>query len=86
MEKVIHCGRIRSRDGFYSAIADISEESFGYNLDALHDVLSGFRGEIRLIDFELLEENLGGYAAKIKKVLENCAKENPYFTLSFGEE
>lgn len=51
---------------------------YGRNLDALFDCLTDVREEteIRILQEDALQENLGKYAGALKAVLDAAAKEN----------
>ena len=57
------------------------KDYYGANLDALYDVLGGFRGRIRLINTVQMLNGLKGYGCKILKTLFDAASENEYITL-----
>lgn len=83
LDKTIFCYEIHSREDFYTAISDIADDCFGHNLDALHDVLTSAVGVLRFVSFDSMANELGSYAEKIKKVLDDCAKENCELHIEF---
>ncbi len=77
---VLNCSEIHSRYQLHEKIAEGLgfPEWYGRNLDALHDCLTEIaeNTSFTLNDFSALEENLGGYAELLKKVLSHASKEN----------
>ncbi|MDO4459508.1 MAG: barstar family protein [Clostridia bacterium] len=57
-------------------------EYYGYNLDALYDMLTEpeFEAEFHVTNFDALRENLGKYARAFERVLEDSAEENGKFS------
>ena len=60
---------------------------YGANLDALHDCLSqpGVENTLVIRSGAALEAALGGYAAAFRRVLADCAAENPQFSVVWEE-
>ncbi|MGN1340382.1 MAG: barstar family protein [Oscillospiraceae bacterium] len=62
---------------------------YGENLDALHDCLtdiSAFNAVIRIINSGSLEQSLGEKnAAGLRRVLLDCAAENPHISVEFTD-
>ncbi len=56
-----------------------SKEYHGNNLDALWDILSTYSQpmRIRLINYDMLVENLGDYGLSLISVFEEVREENP---------
>lgn len=59
-------------------------ESYGRNLDALYDLMTGFLHNARIVlsGSEMLETNLGGYGAALLATMKEAAEDNPTLTLS----
>ena len=58
---------------------------FGYNLDALHDVFTdiGRDTEILFTDTAEAEVMMSKYMRNLKRMCENCCKENPKLKITF---
>ena len=58
---------------------------YGRNLDALHDCLTEVFDNTQLIlrNWCFLEENLGAYAAAIRRAMTHAEKENPCIEIYF---
>ena len=49
---------------------------YGGNLDALHDCLTDCTGKVRILHWDVAEENLGSYGIKAKRVIAAAALHN----------
>lgn len=62
-------------------------ECYGENLDALHDYLgdiSDYDAHIKITNSSSLEQTIGeNNAAALRRVLCDCAAENPHITVEF---
>ena len=58
---------------------------YGGNLDALHDCLTSLPEEtdLTLLNWSSAEEELGRYAAALKRVLDDSAQENPLLHIHY---
>lgn len=81
--------QITDKKELHRQLAAIMEfpEWYGYNLDALNDVLTDIGEDTRLIiiDSEMMKENLGEYHGKLLRVLDRIQEENPYFFFELQE-
>ena len=77
-EKIIDCAKIRTPEDLHEAFqtALALPEWYGNNLDALYDCLTEISGKVRLLDWEIAENNLGPYGKKVKKVIAAAAVQN----------
>ena len=80
MKFVLDGEKIESREELLENMENAFDfpEWFGGNLDALYDCLGSLMEEIdiEIVHFEVLEKNLGDYAGKILRVLQDAAKVN----------
>ncbi len=80
---------IRSREEFHAAVktALCLPAYYGNNLDALMDCLTeiGAPTTLRVVNFGDLEDNLGSYAAGIRRVLTQAAQNNLVLTVEIDE-
>jgi len=87
---VIECSEINDRRDLHRQLAEKLKLPpwYGMNLDALYDCLTepGEEISLRLKDFELLEERLGGYASAFLRVLEEAGEGNPRIKLDTPQE
>lgn len=85
VEIILNGAEIQTRREIHECLSTqmVFPEYYGYNLDALYDVLTDINQEtlIRLFDSEVLEENIGGYAGLLIKLLTEAAEENPLLTV-----
>lgn len=79
-------GGMEQLHGRFYAAFDFPE-CYGENLDALHDCLTDiadFDAHIRITNNSALEQTLGEkYAASLRRVLRDCAEENPHISVEF---
>ncbi len=72
---------IKNRDDLHRAFSEglIFPDCYGNNLDALHDCLTSLfeETEICISNRDMLKENLGDYAIKFEKCIEESSAENP---------
>ena len=72
---------IKNRDDLHRAFSEalIFPDCYGNNLDALHDCLTSLfeETEICISNRDMLKENLGDYAMKFEKCIEESSEENP---------
>jgi len=72
---------IKNTDDLHRAFSEalIFPDFYGKNLDALHDCLTSVfeQTEISISNKDVLEKNLGEYALKFEKCIEESAAENP---------
>ncbi len=61
-------------------------EYMGSNLDALHDILSGMRGEVRLVHACKMLNALGKYGCRLLEVCFDSAQENDQLSFILGRE
>jgi ribonuclease inhibitor len=82
-EKIIDCSRIHSKEDLHKLFRETLSfpEWYGNNLDALHDCLSEISGKVRLIDWEIAQENLGTYGIRARKVITMAALDNTMLDL-----
>ena len=83
----LNCQGFVPRNALHKAFADALSfpDHYGNNLDALHDCLTALPGEteLTLLNWAAAEENLGRYAAALKRVLEDSAQENPLLHIHY---
>lgn len=77
-ERIIDCTKIRCREDLHRIFRESLSfpEWYGNNLDALHDCLTDISGKVRLLDWDVAENNLGPYGVKAKQVILTAALEN----------
>ena len=77
-ERIIDCAKIRTPEDLHEVLrtALAFPEWYGNNLDALYDCLTEISGKVRLLDWEIAENNLGPYGKKVKKVIAAAAVQN----------
>ena len=89
MEVVLDCSLIGSKESFFTALSLALRFPgwFGNNLDGLYDCLTDLSEETHLTlrHFEVLEERLGDYGARLRDTLEEAAEENPCLYIEFEE-
>lgn len=85
MNVTIACGGIRSREELHRVFAQALAlpETYGRNLDALHDVLTDMTGTLRLEDWEQAREALGRYGMMAEKAIAAAAMENEKLDVIF---
>ncbi len=85
----IDCTGISTRQALHQALQEAMSlpEWYGRNLDALYDCLTDLPEECCLTvrNFQALAENLGVYADSTRSVLEEAARDNPFFFVVFAE-
>ena len=90
MRFILNGGSIHSREALHQALAAGLHlpEWYGGNLDALHDCLSqpGIENTLVIRSGAALKAALGGYAAAFRRVLADCAAENPQFSVVWDED
>ena len=77
-EKIIDCTKIHSQEDLHEMFRQILcfPDWYGGNLDALYDCLTEISGKVRLLDWEVVEDRLGAYGKKAKKVIAAAAVHN----------
>ena len=77
-EKIIDCTQIHTREDLHRLFRETLgfPQWYGNNLDALHDCLTDISGKVRLLNWEIAENNLGAYGQKAKKVIAAAALHN----------
>lgn len=77
-EKIIDCSQIYCKEDLHRIFREALSfpEWYGNNLDALHDCLTEISGKVRLLDWEIAEDNLGTYGTKAKKAIAAAAMRN----------
>ena len=85
MNVTIDCSQIKTREDLHRIFSDTLSFPvwYGKNLDALHDCLMDIQGELRLLDWEIAEANLGKYGMAAKKVIAAAAFENRELEIIF---
>lgn len=87
MRFVLDGGNIGSRQALHQTLAAGLHlpEWYGGNLDALHDCLTetGEPTELVIRNGTALAAALGGYTDALRRVLTDCAAENPAFTFTW---
>ena len=72
---------IKNRDDLHRAFSEALNfpDCYGNNLDALHDCLTSLfeETEICISNRDMLKDNLGDYALKFEKCIEESSEENP---------
>ena len=85
VEIILNGAQLQTRRAIHECLSAqmVFPEYYGYNLDALYDVLTDINQEtlIRLFDSQVLAENMGRYAGLLIKLLTEAAKENPLLTV-----
>ena len=85
MRRSVNCKKIQDLQGFYEVLAKKLKfpEWFGYNLDALSDVLGDVPGKTVLVirNFDVMAERIGPKAGTLKDVLLGAAEQNPGLTV-----
>lgn len=83
-EVILDCTEITDKKQLHRLIAEGLEfpDWYGGNLDALYDCLTGVYDETHIVlkHFAKLEENLGSYAASVRKVLLKADEDNERIT------
>lgn len=84
-------GRLcQDREGFCGRLLDLlhAEACSGRNLDALHDALTSITAEttLTIAHFAELEDRLGSWGIRLRRMLTACTAENPRLTLILNEE
>jgi ribonuclease inhibitor len=83
----ISLAKLYNPDDFYRELERYIElpPYFGYNLDALHDVFTdiGRDTEITFTDTAEAEVMMSKYMRNLKRMCENCCKENPKLKITF---
>lgn len=78
---------LHTKEAFHLAVGKMMSlpDYYGKNLDALFDCLTGLSepSQIVLDHSSALEENLGDYGTRIRRMLAAAAKENPRLTILF---
>ena len=77
-EKIIDCSQIKTQEDLHRIFREALTfpAHYGNNLDALHDCLSEISGKVRLLGWEIAENNLGPYGKKAAKVIASAALHN----------
>ena len=77
-ERIIDCSKIRTREDLHRIFRETLSfpDWYGNNLDALHDCLTESAGKVRLLNWDIAENNLGPYGRKAKKVIAAAALHN----------
>ena len=77
-EKIIDCSQIKTKEDLHRIFRETLSfpACYGNNLDALHDCLTEISGKIRLLDWEIAENNLGPYGKKAAKAIAAAALHN----------
>lgn len=89
MRFVLDGGSVSSRQALHRTLAVGLRlpDWYGGNLDALHDCLTepGEPVELVIRSGAALSAALGDYAAALRRVLSDCAAENPGFSFTWEE-
>ena len=77
-ETIIDCTKIHTPEDLHNIFRAALKfpDWYGGNLDALYDCLSEVTGKVRLLDWEIAENNLGPYGKRAKNVLAAAAVQN----------
>ena len=77
-ERIIDCSSIRTKEDLHKVFRESLSfpQWYGNNLDALYDCLTECTGKIRLLDWDVAEENLGPYGRKAKNAIAAAALQN----------
>lgn len=85
----LDCAGISTRQALHQTLQEVMAlpDWYGRNLDALYDCLTDLPEESRLtvLHFESLRNVLGAYADAARSVLEEAARDNPFFFVEFAE-
>lgn len=80
---------IQTPEAFHRALAEALHfpDWYGCNLDALHDCLTSLSApvELEIRGSGALACSLGCYTARLRRVLRNCAEENPMLTVIWDD-
>ena len=83
----LDCRGFVPRSALHRAFAEALSfpDHYGNNLDALHDCLTSLPEEtdLTLLNWPAAEAELGRYAAALKRVLEDSARENPLLHIHY---
>ena len=84
MEYIIHGENMTARRPAHEEIASAMRfpEYYGYNLDALYDMLTQTKGHARLVNVGKMLSHLEGYGVSILKAFYDAVEANPNFTFS----
>ena len=87
---ILDCSLAETTAGLHLQLSELLDlpEYYGGNLDALADCLSEVHQPICLVleNIQALEDNLGDYAHRFLRVLEDAVAENPRFTYEIRKQ
>lgn len=77
-ERIIDCSMVRTKEDLHKLFRETLcfPDWYGSNLDALHDCLTDCTGKVRILNWDVAEENLGSYGIKAKRVIAAAALHN----------
>ena len=85
IELQLNAANVTGRSGLHDLFAQTLSlpEWYGRNLDALHDCLTSLNEDVRItVAADELIGTLGErYVRQLKRLLRDCAEENPHVTL-----
>ena len=83
---ILDASKMTTREDAWAEIRTVLEipDYFGNNLDALYDVLTTTRAEIRLTGACKMLNALGSYGCRILGTFFDAAQANPYFSFTVG--
>lgn len=75
---ILNGEEISTKDELYDALAEHFDlpEYFARNLDSINDSLDGQKLTVEIRNSDKVSENLGGYAAKFFRMMDDLAKRN----------
>lgn len=80
----IDCAAIQTPRQMHKALAEALEfpQWYGYNLDALHDCLTGLTEDTKLTLLRF--SALGSFSVGFRRVLQDTEEENPHLQITFS--